>query len=547
MSVNDSGTDRHYADTVSPLKQLHAWQRFHIKLIALYGGAVFLALALLAGTFYQMTFLADKEGLQRRLLALATTLADSIDTTAIATIPAETNTMTPLHWTLLEQFEDVASHDPDVASIYILRPTSEPTRLRFFIDYVKAGVAGKPGEEYEASELPVLLKGFVAPAVENKIYTDRFGTTLSGYAPIVNKAGQTVALVGIDVNAERLTSMREHILQITLLTFGGAALLIGLLSLAVARHVRNPLARLIDAATAVARGELTTRLNLQRRDEFGLMGRHFDQMVAGLQEREFLRETFGRYVSKDVATLLLAQREQPSLGGEERVVTVLFSDLRDYSIFCEHLPPAKMVEMLNQYLTAMNVLIDQHQGCVIEFMGDAILAVFGAPHYRPDHPEQAVRCAIAMQSQLQLLNREWRQVGLTRSWSGRSGEYVSTRIGIYCGAVIAGTIGSSTRMKYTVIGNTVNVAARLEALNKELGTQILIGGEVYRHLSGDLAGQLIDLGEFRIKGHELPIRVYTVPTTGTGTGTGTGTAATETTGPRKTADTSSQFGLDMPS
>ena len=165
----------------------------------------------------------------------------------------------------------------------------------------------------------------------------------------------------------------------------------------------------------------------------------------------------------------------------------------------------------------MDALIEQHHGCVIEFMGDAILAVFGAPYYRPDHPEQAVRCAIAMQNQLERLNREWHNRGLTRSWTGSSGEYVSARIGIHYGAVIAGSLGSPTRMKYTVIGDPVNVAARLEALNKELGTQILIGGEVYRHLPGDLAGQLVDLGEFRVKGYEFPIHVYTYPTTDSGT------------------------------
>ncbi|MFO1434572.1 MAG: adenylate/guanylate cyclase domain-containing protein [Candidatus Competibacteraceae bacterium] len=505
------------AAVANPLRELHAWQRFHIKLIGFYGGAVFLALAMLGGAFYKIEFEANKEGLQQRLLVLATTLANSIDVEALSAIPVEAGATTPFHQALRDRFTEVASHDPDVASIYVLRPTSEPTRLRFFVDYVKSGESGKPGEMYQASEMPILLKGFAAPAVEDKIYVDRFGATLSGYAPVVNKTGQTVALVGVDVKAERLASMQGRILRTTLLIFGGAALLIGCLSLAIARHVRKPLVRIIDATAAVERGELNIRLNLQRKDEFGLMSRHFDYMVAGLQEREFLRETFGRYVSKDVANLLLTQRGRSDLNGEERVVTILFSDLRDYSIFCEHLPPAKMVEMLNQYLTAMDALIDQHHGCVIEFMGDAILAVFGAPYYRPDHPEQAVRCAIAMQTQLERLNREWRQEGATRSWAGSGSEYVSARIGIHYGAVIAGSLGSPTRMKYTVVGDTVNVAARLEALNKELGTEILIGGEVYRHLPADLAGQLVDLGEFRVKGYEFPIHVYTYPTTDSGT------------------------------
>ena len=139
-----------------------------------------------------------------------------------------------------------------------------------------------------------------------------------------------------------------------------------------------------------------TRLHMQRRDEFGVMGRHFDSMAEALQDREFVRETFGRYVSEDVAKLLLDQRIHTELAGEERVVTVLISDIRGYSTISERLPPVQVVDMLNRYLSAMNEVIDEHKGCVIEFLGDAILAVFGAPHYLPDHSERAVRCALSM-------------------------------------------------------------------------------------------------------------------------------------------------------
>ena len=209
--------------------------------------------------------------------------------------------------------------------------------------------------------------------------------------------------------------------------------------------------------------------------------------------------------------LVVFKNTQPNAQGEERKVTILFSDLQDYSIACECLPALKVMGMLNQYLTLMNELVNQYYGYVIEFMGDGILAVFGAPHYRTDHAEQAVRCAIAMQHQLQHLNSEWRRAGLTQYWQGHCGERMRIRIGIHCGTAVIGHLGSPTCRKYAVVGNVVNVAARLEALNKELRTDILLSAETCGYLPETMARDLTDLGEFRVKGRETPIRVYTGP------------------------------------
>lgn len=209
--------------------------------------------------------------------------------------------------------------------------------------------------------------------------------------------------------------------------------------------------------------------------------------------------------------LAIFRYTQPNVQCEERKVTILFSDLQDYSIACECLPPLKVMGMLNQYLTVMNELVNQYHGHVIEFMGDGILAVFGAPHYRTDHTEQAVRCAMAMQNHLQFLNREWRRTGLTHYWRERRGEPMRARIGIHCGTAVVGHLGSPSCRKYAVVGNVVNVAARLEALNKELRTDILLSAETCGHLPETMVRDLTDLGEFRVKGRETPIRVYTSP------------------------------------
>ena len=288
--------------------------------------------------------------------------------------------------------------------------------MRFLVDFAKDGDTAQPGETYEASELPIMLKGFVAPAVEDKPYADQWGPTLSGYAPILDSEGRSVGLVGVDVQVVQIAGLRRQVLIVVAGAFGIAFALLGLASILVARSVRKPLTKLIEGTEAIARGELTMRLKMQRSDEFGVIARHLDFMAEALQDREFVRETFGRYVSKDVAKLLLDPRIDTELCGEERVVTVLISDIRGYSTICERLPPVHVVDMLNCYLSAMSEVIDEHQGCVIEFLGDAILAVFGAPRYLPDHSERAVRCALRMRERLVELNQDWRESGLSQYW-----------------------------------------------------------------------------------------------------------------------------------
>lgn len=493
-----------------PLNDLRTWQRFHIKLIALYGGTVLLCLILAGCTLYKIWIDTELKGLQKRLIAIVTSLAASLNADEIMAIPVDYTKLTPFHKDLLNRFEEVGATDPDIETIYVLRPTNEPTKLRFLVDYAKGDICGNPGDLYDASDVPILLKGFVSPSVENEPYRDEFGLTLSGYAPVLNADGQSIALVGVDVQVSRIQQIRQQVLFILLGVFGIAIIIIGLVSFAVARNVRKPLTKIIYAAGAIAGGELNTRIQMDRQDEFGIMSRHFDLMAEGLQERAFIRETFGRYMSEDVARMLLDRRKGEKLNGEERVTTVLFSDLRGYSTISEQIPPSKVVEMLNQYLEAMNELIDLHHGCVIEFLGDAILAVFGAPYYIADHSEQALRCAIAMRNRLRELNNEWKQSGMACYWQQSGIKELMARIGIHTGPVIAGNLGSRTRMKYTVIGDTVNVASRLEALNKELDSEICLSRDVYTHLPNELTKNISYRGDFQIKGREQSVRVYTL-------------------------------------
>lgn len=494
----------------NPIREIRAFHRFHFRLTLLYGGAVMLTLGLLVYLFYSLWSHSEIEALQRRLTAIAGSLAQTIDADAIAAFPIRHEQTSPLHQQIYKQFEYLAQTDSDVESIYILRPSNVPTELYFFVDFAKGEQQGKPGQFYSADETPVLLKGFTKTVVEDEPYQDAYGLTLSAYAPLVTRSGEKVGLVGVDVKSSRLEQMQTRVLVASGIILLVSIAVIALVSLVVARSIREPLVRLIVGTGAVAQGNLDVRLRLRRADEFGLLGKYFDKMAEELKERQTLRDLFGRYLSEDVARSVLARNQNLELGGQEVVVTVLFCDLRDYTTISERLSPMQMVAMINEYLGVMNLVIDEHNGCVIEFLGDGILAVFGAPQQFPEHAEMGVRCAIAMREALQELNQKWEQEGIADRWRDLGIEQIQCRIGLHTGPVVAGNLGSKTRMKYAVIGDTVNVAARLEALNKEYGTTILLSDEVKTRLPNDLRELSKKVGITVVKGRQQTVISYSV-------------------------------------
>lgn len=214
-------------------------------------------------------------------------------------------------------------------------------------------------------------------------------------------------------------------------------------------------------------------------------------------ERRRIRRCFHQYVGREVAEQVY--RDAASLKGQRRTVTVLCTDLRDFTTLSEGLTPDQVAAQLNEYFPRMVEVIQRHRGIVIDFVGDAVLAVYGAPLENPSHALDAVRTGLAMQAGLVALNAGWRARGLPTLRMG---------IGIHTGPVFAGNVGAPDRMKYTLIGDTVNLASRVEGLNKELGTTCLITGETWASLSGGV--QAADRGTMTVKGRRQPVQVYEV-------------------------------------
>lgn len=213
------------------------------------------------------------------------------------------------------------------------------------------------------------------------------------------------------------------------------------------------------------------------------------------RKNRFIRRTFGRYLPDDVVTELLASEDALRLGGESRVVTILMSDLRGFTALSERLAPEAVMRMLNGYLGAMADVLARHRGTIDEFIGDAILALFGAPVSAPDDAERAVACAIEMQMAMAGVNAENRRNGLPELEMG---------IGLHTGEVIVGNIGSLSRAKYGVVGSNVNLTARVESAT--VGGQVLVS-EATRLAAG--AG--VEVGrrvELRAKGLSEPIAAH---------------------------------------
>ena len=274
-----------------------------------------------------------------------------------------------------------------------------------------------------------------------------------------------------------------------------AGVAVFVLSVAVAAWLGARASRPIRALAAAARSieargiDGIAPLPASRVTELDDANRSFNRMVAGLRESELVRQTLGRFVPTDVAKTLLT--EGGELAPEQAQATVLFCDLEGFTALTETLGPAGIVELLNEYFEVMVEILERHRGVVTQFQGDAILATFNVPVPDPAHAANALQAAIEMQDATR--RREF------------AGQRIGSRIGINTGRLVAGAVGAKGRLSYTVHGDAVNLAARIEALNKELGTRVLVSGATAGQVEGF---DLRPMGEVGVRGQTGQVAVF---------------------------------------
>jgi adenylate cyclase len=257
----------------------------------------------------------------------------------------------------------------------------------------------------------------------------------------------------------------------------------------VARSLMSSLGDLQRATERVRAGDLGARVPVVATDETGRLAQSFNLMVEGLDERDRLRAAFGAYVDPGVAERVL--REGANLAGEEIEVSVMFLDVRDFTAFAEHSAPTEVVALLNDLWAVVVPALLRHGGHANKFIGDGLLAVFGAPEHLPDHAERAVAAALEI---AELVRNDF-------------GEQIKIGIGVNSGAVVAGTVGGGGRVEFTVIGDAVNTAARVEAATRETGDDILIT-DATRDLLPDGRFELQRRSSVPMKGKQEEVRLW---------------------------------------
>jgi class 3 adenylate cyclase len=264
-----------------------------------------------------------------------------------------------------------------------------------------------------------------------------------------------------------------------------------------ARSLGRPIQVLEDLAHAVEGGDLTRTSRLAGRDAFSRLGGALDRMTKGLQERDRVKDVFGRYIAKQAAEQLL--QGPLDLGGEAKRVTILFSDIRGFTSMAETMTPEQVVRFLNEYFSEMVDAVMEQEGMLDKFLGDGLMAVFGSFGDQPDHARRAVLAGLRMKALLAKINGE-------RAVAGKPA--IAIGIGIHTDEVIVGSIGSKQRLEFTHIGDGVNTASRVQALNKEYHTTILITGATFDALGG--AFEVKPIAEVTLRGKTKSLPIYEV-------------------------------------
>jgi adenylate cyclase len=352
------------------------------------------------------------------------------------------------------------------------------------------------------------------PDIDPAVFRDKIvfvGVTASGLFDVFETPFSHGKTPGIHVHAavaDDLLSnrfMTQAPDRVRLLTVLGAGLVVGLVAVVVPAWWATAVWAVLVALGAwmatrffaggywinLSQPVLTSSVAL-----FGGVG--YQYFVEGREKRK-LKKLFGQYVSKDVYDQLVANPGLARLGGQRREMSVLFSDIRGFTTVSEKGEPEEIVYMLNEYFTRMVEVVFQHKGTVDKFVGDMVMALFGAPLEDPRHAEHAVEAALDMIEELEKLNVKWKAEGRPSLDIG---------IGINSGPMIAGNIGSDQIMSYTVIGDAVNLGSRLESLNKQYGTRIIISDATRAHLSGSY--NFRPLGDVVVKGKTKPVAIFEV-------------------------------------
>jgi adenylate cyclase len=360
-------------------------------------------------------------------------------------------------------------------------------------------LVGDRGSQVLASTLPPGRRGDLVPHAATIVAMGHEGTRIrmgdEDYEAMATLLEGSRGLYTVLQRSVAEGLLPYEVLEAALIVIAGLSLALTLVgSVRIARRITQPVSQLADAVREVERGNYDVRLGSTSRDEIGDLARAFDGMARGLAERDRMRDVLGKVASSEVVTQLMESRIE--LGGEEVEATVMFTDMRNFTSMAESLSPQQSVQLLNRVLTEVSAVIEVHGGVVDKYLGDGAMGVFGAPVQRGDDARRAIVAALEIRQRIARLGPELAARGLPVPVIG---------MGVNTARVVAGNIGSSTRLNYTVLGDGVNLASRLEGLTKRYHVPIVAGTRTRENAPGFVWREL---DKVRVRGKTVPERIY---------------------------------------
>ncbi|MBS0630005.1 MAG: HAMP domain-containing protein [Verrucomicrobia bacterium] len=472
--------------------------KLYIALVAIASVSILLAILIFSFRTEKLVF----NILKSRSITVVATAASQMNPQLFAEANKATSISDPIYQQAADVLRNILNanrrDDLFVSEVYTLYPDpNNPNQLIWGVD--SDPFPTPPGTIYNFSDKDLILKNLNQDFADPKFTTDQYGVWLSGFSPIRDADGNYIATLAVDINAGDIHDRIKELVKFAVWGLLCALTIAIVIAHILSKKVTKSLHYLTGVVKQIGSGNFQARSNLASKDEFGELSEGINAMSKGLQERERLKMSFARYVSTHILDKILHSESPLKLEGERRKVTMLFSDIRQFTRIAETHPPEEVVNLLNDYFERMIEVIFTHSGTLDKFTGDGIMAEFGAPLDDASQEEHAVLTAIQMHKELNKLCDKWELQKRPRIQMG---------IGIHTGEAVVGNIGSEKRIEYTAIGDTVNVAARLEQATKMLNVPLLLSESTYLKVKDKFPFK--DLGLMALPGRKEQIRVYTI-------------------------------------
>jgi adenylate cyclase len=476
---------------------------FRTRLWLLFVTVALLTSGLCIGILYQRFYHTLLHQYQAKVLSIAATAASLVPANLMSQIETRADETSQAYLTLrnlLRRARDADRRaDTYVKYIYTMRQVpSDRNLIEFVVDAEEspANVSHVGDVYHPLSGRPIQID---VPEVDDDFSVDQWGTWLSANVRLKDSAGKVIGALGVDIAARDVEVAMRHLQIVSALALLLAVLAASGATFYVSGRISAPLLKLRKAVEAIGGGNLETRVDIPSRDEFGEVGRAVNTMAAGLRERDAVKSAFARYVSRQVMDYVLSSSEAPTVKGDRRRITVLFSDIRGFTTIAEQMRPEDIVRLLNEYFEMMVAVVFRNRGTLDKFIGDGLMVFFGAPVEDPFQEEHALTAALEMQRELRKLGAKWQAEGRPAIRIG---------IGINSGNAVVGNIGATERLEYTAIGDTVNLASRIETATREIDADILVSEYTYDAVRGMFPMERI--GPIKVKGRADPVVVYSV-------------------------------------